>query len=586
MPSFAPATLAPRRALAAVQSAVATTVQRLSSGLRVNSARDDAAGLAISERLQARVRGGVQAVRNANDAISMLHTADGALQGMSGLLQRMREDLVQALNGSNSSADRASLDADLKQQRDELDRLAGAASFNGMALLSGDEAGAQRLFQIGAGSDDTLSLAVGAPMRAADLGGLAIADSVDLRTLNNTDGGFAFAGTYTTVPISDLDFSRPEVAFSGGALRSTAGVPTDYSAGQQAQFTVDGRSVSLTADYGSVAGVAAAIQSQLDASRYAVTVDAGRVRITKTSRASASTSAPVIANASGQAAAFTGGQSIAGTAYSATTNAGFSVDGLRVQLTADHSGDFAGLLADIQAQLDRGGSGRYTVAGSASGLSITRVGAIEAPVVSGFSGAGATVFAESPRVGFELAPGDLSIQVGGGAVHAVVGRFQTPQDLVSAVQQQVPGVSVTIDRTTGALQIASASRLVLSGTAAQASGALAFDSLEVEPTGSLMDLDATDADEARRSLLRVDAALDAVNAQRAVLGAAESRFDAVISQLQTEGAAVAATRGRIVDADMGAETAALARQQVLQQAALAVVAQANLHERDVLDLIR
>lgn len=566
---------------------MATTVQRLSSGLRVNGARDDAAGLAISERLQARVRGGVQAARNANDAISMLHTADGSLQGMAGLLQRMREDLLQAMNGSNSTADVASLDADLKASRDELDRLAAATTFNGMALLSGDEAGAERLFQVGAGSDDTLSLAVGAPMRASDLGALAIADSVDLRTLNNTDGGFAFAGTYTTVPIGNLDFSRPEIAFAGGALRSAAGPPTDYSGGQSAQFTVDGRSVSLSADYGSVSGLASAIQSQLDGTRYTVGVDGGRVRITKTARASSATSAPVIGNATGNAAAFSGGQSIAGTAAAATTNAGFSVDGLRVSLTADHSGDFAGLVADIQGQLDRAaGSGRWRVAGSASGLSLTRVGALSAPTVGDFTGAGASVFAASPRVGFELKAGELSVQVGGGAAQAVTGRFVTPQDLVTAIERQVPGVTASIDRATGALQIVSAQRLVLAGSAAQASGALAFRELEVEPGGSLMDVDATDPDEARRSLLRVDAALDAVSAQRAVLGAADSRFDAVIAQLQTEGAAVAATRGRIVDADLGAQSAALARQQVLQQAGLAMLAQANLHAQDVLGLIR
>lgn len=586
MSPLAPFALGPRRALAAADEGLATTVQRLSTGLRVNSARDDAAGLAIAERLQARQRGGAQAVRNANDAISMLQTADGALQGMAGLLQRMREDLLQAMNGSNSVADVASLDADLRQTRDELDRLAAAASFNGMPLLAGDEAGAERLFQVGAGSDDTLLLPVGAPMRAADLGRLAIADSVDLRTLNNTDTGFAFVGTYTTVRLANLDFSRPEVAFSGGALRSAAGTPTDYSGGGSAQFSVDGRNVTLAADYGSAAGVAAAIQSQLDGTRYAVSAEGGRVRITKTARASGATAAPVIANASGNAAAFTGGEALAGTAAAATTNAGFTVDGARVALTADHSGNFAGLVADIQAQLDRAGRGRYSVSGSEAGLSITRTGAISPPVVGGFTGAGASVFAEAPRSGYTLGAGDLSVQVGGGAPRWVTGTFQTPQSLVAAVARQVPGAAVAIDRTTGALQIASAKRLVIGGSAAEASGALAFRALEVEPSGSLMDLDATDPDEARRSLLRVDAALDAVNAQRAVIGASQGRLDAVIAQLQLEGETVAATRGRIVDADMGAEAAALARRQVLQQAGMAMVAQANARPRDVLDLLR
>lgn len=585
MPSFAPSALASRRALAAVDAGLATTVQRLSSGLRVNSARDDAAGLAISERLAAHLRGTRQGERNANDAVSMLATADGTLQAMGGLLQRMRELLLQAQNGSNGSADRASLNSEMGQARDELGRIAGACSFNGHALLAGAAAGDEQSFQIGAGSDDTLHVATGAPMTAGDIGGIAIARSVDLRTLNDSDGGFAFTGTYTTVAISTLDFSKPQIAFRGGSARTSGAVATNYGGGNGVQFAVDGQTVTLAADYGSASGVAAAIQGQLGG--YSVAADNGAIVITKGSGVASATVAPSITNGVGAAsAAFTGASGSAGTAAQASTNAGFTVDGRRVSLTADHSGDAEALKADIQAQLDAGGAGRYSVNGGTAGLSITRVGAIDPPTVGDFTGIGGSVFAQAPRVPFELEAGDLTLQVGGGPVRAVVGRFETPQALVAAVAQQVPGVAVAVDRSTGRLEIIAARRLTVGGAAAGASGALAFESLVVDPSGSLLDADGRDSEDTRRSILRVDAAIDAVSAQRASLGASQSRLGAVISSLQDEAVLTAGGRGRIVDADLAQETSALARQRVLQQAALAVVAQANTHAGDVLALLR
>ena len=576
-------TLAPRRALAAADSAMATTVQRLSTGLRVNSARDDAAGLAIAERLTARLRGTQQGERNANDAISMLRTADGTLQALGDLLQRMRELLLQARNASNGSDERTALDNEMNQARDELTRIAQAARFNGIPLLAGADAAREHLFQIGAGRDDTLSLAVGAPMTAGDIGAVAIARSVDLRTLNGA-GGFAFAGTYTTVAVTQLDFSKPQLAFRGGSARTAGAVATDYG-GNAAQFQVDGQTVTLNANYGSASGVAAAVQGQL--SGYTVQADGGALVITKSSAVPSPTAAPAIANGTGALSApFTGASGSAGQAAQSTTNAGFTVDGRRVSITQDHSSGAESLIADIQAQLDASaGSGHYRVGGGSTGISITRVGAIDPPRVSGFTGIGASVFGAAPRTGFELKAGELTVKVGDGPAQSVVGTFDSPQALAAVVAQQVHGATAAVNKGTGRLEILAAKKLTLGGSAAQSSGALAFESLEVEPTGSLLDADALDDHESWRSIVRVDAALDAVTLQRATLGASESRFDAVVSQLQVEAGLVAASRGRIVDADIAQETSALSRQRILQQAATAVVAQANARAGDVLALL-
>jgi flagellin len=574
---------AARRAAGTNASALAVSLQRLSSGLRVNSARDDAAGLAIAERMTARLRGAQQAVRNANDGISLFQTAEGALGAMGERLQRMRELVVQALNEVTSTADRASLDREVRQSLAELDRQASSTRFNGRALLDGSFGTAT--FQVGAGALDGLDIALDADLRAAELGAVSTAATSDLRTAGNRSGGFVFAATYTTVAISDLDFSRPEVRFAGGAVRTTGTPPLNYSGGGAAQFTVDGASVSLNANYGSLGAVASAMQAQLNAARpggYAVTHDGTRLAITRSN----STSAPVIANASGAAGAYTGATSIAGTPASPTSNAGFAVDGRRVAVTANHSGNFAALVADIQGQLDASARGAYRVSGSDGGISITRSTGTAPPVVDAFTGAGASVFASVPQTGLTLAAGDLYVQLGTRERVAVTGTFLTPESLAAGVRAQVRGVTTLVNDSSGALEINATETITLSGAAAASDGALAFTRLVNEAEGSLQDVDATLSDVARRSLLRIDAALDRVNAQRGSFGALQSRFDAMVGQLRLEGEHLGAARGRIVDADMAAESAALARRNVLQRAAQAMLAQANVMPRQVLALLR
>ncbi len=146
---------AQRNTLASASS-LATSIQRLSSGLRINSAKDDAAGLAIADRMNAQVRGIAVAIRNANDGISLAQTADGALATVTDALQRMRELAVQAQNGSNGTSDRADLATEYQQLSQEITRIAAQTKFNGSAIV-GASAGAQ-VFQVGANNGDTLTI--------------------------------------------------------------------------------------------------------------------------------------------------------------------------------------------------------------------------------------------------------------------------------------------------------------------------------------------------------------------------------------------------------------------------------------------
>ena len=150
------ASLTSQRNLASSQSALSTSLERLSTGLRINSAKDDAAGLAISERFTAQIRGLDQGVRNANDGISLAQTAEGALGEVTNNLQRIRELAVQASNNTNTAADRTALQLEVSALVAEIDRVANQTSFNGTKLLNGGFAGA--VFQIGPNSGDGITI--------------------------------------------------------------------------------------------------------------------------------------------------------------------------------------------------------------------------------------------------------------------------------------------------------------------------------------------------------------------------------------------------------------------------------------------
>jgi flagellin len=186
------ATLNAQRNTAMSQSSLLTSVQRLSSGLRVNSAKDDAAGLAIAERMSAQARGMMVAIRNANDGISLAQTAEGALSKAGDSLQRMRELAVQARNATNTTADKASLDKEYQQLGSEITRVLAGTTFNGKAIV-GSEAGAQ-LFQVGANTTSSDEITVTTTNFAADgdvaavIGGNLNGDAAALKTvIDNID---------------------------------------------------------------------------------------------------------------------------------------------------------------------------------------------------------------------------------------------------------------------------------------------------------------------------------------------------------------------------------------------------------------
>jgi flagellin len=223
-----------QRNLSTSGASLATTIQRLSSGLRINSAKDDAAGLAISERFSTQIRGLDVAVRNANDGISLAQVAEGSLTEIGNNLQRIRELAVQSSNASNSASDRAALNAEVKQLTSEIDRVAKQADFNGTKLLDGSFT--SQLFQVGANAGQAIAIDKVVDARAQTLGGVTFAN--------------VYAGTAlgTDAAAADTTFSQLQVTTTTGGVTKTIDIGAfEVKAGQS---ITQGAAAALNAKLG------------------------------------------------------------------------------------------------------------------------------------------------------------------------------------------------------------------------------------------------------------------------------------------------------------------------------------------------
>jgi flagellin len=234
------------------QGALAKSMQRLSSGLRINSAKDDAAGLAISDRMTAQIRGLNQAARNANDGISLAQTAEGALQESTNILQRMRELAVQSANDTNSTSDRSSLNDELTQLKAELNRIAETTQFNGKNLLDGNLTDAT--FQVGAnaGTNQTITFSINSA-KGADLGEVTTGVAAQAASSD-----YQAASSDYQAASSDYQAAQAASATIGGMTvnADTAGLAGNYTinfidanTGDGAAFNADGVTIDVTADF-------------------------------------------------------------------------------------------------------------------------------------------------------------------------------------------------------------------------------------------------------------------------------------------------------------------------------------------------
>ena len=258
-----------QRNLSASATSLATSMQRLSSGLRVNSAKDDAAGLAISERMNSQIRGLNVAARNANDGISLAQTAEGALGKVGDMLQRMRELAVQSANATNNSDDRKALQAEVTQLRQEIDRVAKTTEFNGTKLLDGSLANAT--FQVGANAGEGIAIDSIVSAKSDTLGTAEIYMSAEITAPTLASGATAFAAVDAgTLSVGGVELGKLNEASTGAerasqivaainAKSSDTGVYARevVTSGAVSGYQLFSTEVMSTASGGNLAGLAA-----------------------------------------------------------------------------------------------------------------------------------------------------------------------------------------------------------------------------------------------------------------------------------------------------------------------------------------
>jgi flagellin len=497
-----------QRNLSTSGSMLATSLQRLSSGLRINSAKDDAAGLAISERFTTQIRGLSQASRNANDGISLAQTAEGALGELTNNLQRIRELAVQSANASNSASDRQALDQEVQQRLQEIDRIAATTSFNGQKVLDGTFGTAQ--FQVGANVGESISVNLSTSVRATAIG--KTADYV---------GGAAYS---STLAVGQQGAGVDTTALSAGDITITLG---------------SGQAVSV------VAATAGAGAGQTTASAYA-----------KAAAINSSGIAGLTATAD-----TTVQLDLAATAVAATvTDYDLSINSVSIYSNYDASANGALTADQVVAAINANSAGTGVTASYDS--SNTRV----------------TLTASDGR-NIAISQGNaVTANQGLGAAEG------TNNSSNVTVGSMAAGAGATVSKTyVGSVRLTSAQAIAVGGTVARVGFAATSYALG---NSALNSASVTTVANANTTIGRVDAALTTVSSLRSTFGAIQNRFDSTIASLSAVSENLEASRSRIMDADFAAETASLTRAQILQQAGVAILAQANSAPQAVLALLR
>ena len=474
------------------QSLSDQALQRLSSGLRINSAKDDAAGLAISTRFSSQISGLNVATRNANDGISLAQTAEGALNEVTNNLQRIRELAVQSANATNSTSDREALNDEVQQRLGEIDRIATQTAFNGLNVLDGSLG--QQNFQVGANAGETIGVNLSQSARSGDIGQIAQAN-IDLDGDSLQAGSFSLqvgAGDAETFNLA-ADSTSAQVA---EAIRSR---------GIEGVSSVEGTNVQTI-------GFSEISFDEVD---------------TDTQTAGSYTLNVQIGDGASQQFSVTGPGSSGGGAGNTT-------------IAAQDVADFVNGNAILQSE----------------GLSAS------------VNTDGDVVFNSADTTNFTV---DQTLTVGDSGAGATSGLDNAVIDIA--------GTSVTF---AGEVDITSLQSIRVDGTSSN--GVVADDTQEA--SGAIRDINISDVDGANDAINRIDSALNSINGFRGELGAIQNRFESTIANLSTSVENLSASNSRILDADFAAETAKLSKAQVLQQAGISVLAQANARPQQVLSLLQ
>jgi len=459
-----------QRNLSKTLTPLQTAMQRLSSGLRINSAKDDAAGLAIATRMDSQMRGIEQAIRNANDAVSLVQTAEGAIDEMTNALQRMRELSVQSANGSNTAFDRQATDQEVQQLIQEIDRISTQTQFNSQTLLDGTLG--TKAFQVGANAGQTINVTMSQSLRSNAIGQIATATGA-VTAATWADGGL-------TVAIG----SAPAVSITGPVADATITQRSTDSAWAKAQAINTSGVAGLTVTATNAQTNLLADTTTGVGQTYTLTVN----------------DVPIYAAANINSAA------ISASAIAAQIN-----------LYSTQTG--------VSAAYDSG-SGNVTLT-AADGRNI---------ITAQSFGGGAS----------------------GGLNAALVGTLR------------------------GSVSLSASDNITMTGAFAS----LGLGATIAKDSSTISGINVQTADAANDAMKRIDSALSVISSTRATLGATLNRFSSTTSNLSNVLENITAAHSRIMDADFAAESANITKSQILQQAGISVLAQANTSTQSVLALLQ
>ncbi|WP_338457287.1 flagellin [Citrobacter portucalensis] len=509
------------------QSSLSSAIERLSSGLRINSAKDDAAGQAIANRFTANVKGLTQASRNANDGISIAQTTEGSLSEINNNLQRVRELSVQATNGTNSKSDLDSIQAEIKQRLDEIDRVSGQTQFNGVKVLASDQT---MKIQVGANDGETIEINL-QEITSKTLG----LDNLDL-TKQVSSKDLKAAGNITEATqaqaATKVKLSYPE-GVSAGTLVVTKGSGTAGDNGQLAVKASDGKFY----------------RASYNESNNTVSYNTG----------DAST---VIAGVSGDTAG----------------TASFVNNGTIVKLEdiASATKDDAGALDAKDYKVYReNNTGALVVK---NGTNSWKIDGVDNKIDLD-TGAVTLKTQEATEVvttGYtEATKNDVLDIPGSAAVNAV------SADMSKVNAKLKDGTNELLSREVKGADGKSSTQYFVKNTGTD--GKVSYYNAAADKTSGEVTL----GDEALVDpLSTIDKALQQVDTLRSSLGAVQNRFDSTITNLGNTVNNLSSARSRIEDADYATEVSNMSRAQILQQAGTSVLAQANQTTQNVLSLLR
>jgi len=597
------ASLTAQRNLNTSQNSLNTSLQRLSSGLRINSAKDDAAGLAITERFTSQIRGLNQAQRNANDGISLAQTAEGDLAQITNNLQRIRELAVQSANATNSASDREALQLEVSQLVSEIDRVASTSAFNGVNLLDGSFTSQD--FQVGANAGETVQIASISSSRTSVLGQNSVAAFT-----GNTAGI-----TANGLSSGDLTINTVDIAAGGNITADALEIANAITASSDSvtATATNTQTISFTAITGDTATpTAGALGTFTDVVVQAGTPTTATFEIDGqlvTSGSSSSSGANLITGSQidGALSALDGngdGQfTLGGVDYSYTGTADGTnpldltinrLDGenMTIELDSTNSSNTDGFLNESEASglstfatgtpavpvnyslsLDGQGLDLSPYYDDAADITISQadlIGAINS--VSGFSAAtnGASIdITKTDGSNFTITQGGTDTTVDNEGLTGITAT-ETRRGAISSI------TSTGEDLVIGGNNVGYAG---LSGQAATTTAVI------TGGTG-VGSIDISGAPGAQAAIETADRALGTINTSRASLGAIQNRFESVVSSIQTTSENLSAARSRIRDTDFAEETAALTRSQILQQAGVSILSQANSLPQNVLALLQ